>query len=696
MGAALACTALGTLLAASPLAARAQGTGTAFTSLNSFPGLVSGAAVAPYYTANLTLGADGNFYGTRSLGGTHSDGTIFKETPTGTLTTLYNFADGSDGEYPFGQLVQANSGLFYGVTSTTVFSVSGTGTVTTLHTFASATEGTAPAGGLVMDSSGNLYGTTSTGGANDAGTIFEITPAGALTVLYSFTALAASSSSTDGFANTDGAYPNSPITIGTDGNFYGTTFRGGANDYGTVYKLSAGTLTTLYSFDAGTDGAQSDGSNSGTTVIPIGPLVQAGNGSFYGTAEVGANGTGVVYSITSAGILTSLYQFDATPFSSGNSSDSNVNDTGADPVGGLIIGSDGALYGSTEFGGTNGVGLLFRLTTSGTYNILHTFAAPTSSTNSTNTDGDYPAANLVKYTDGSLYGATSLGGSHGTGTLFKLVPGTFTTTPTTETRFDFNGDGHADLIWYNTGSGDLSVWDMNDQTVLQFGATFTSLAPSTGWQPVAAPDVNNDGVPDLIWWNSQTGELSAWTLTSGAPPSVASFGSDFATLSDTTWKPVAAGDVTGTTWELVFQNTTSGDISRWLMNGTTVVSYGGTLGTVGAGTGWQCVGAPDLDGDGKSDLLFWNSQTGEVSYWSTDLNAGTVLAYHGDFAQVSDTTWHLQGSEDTNGDGHADLIWWNATSGDESRWLLSGTTVTQYGSTDTQVIDTTWQPTAIR
>ncbi len=270
---------------------------------------------------------------------------------------------------------------------------------------------------------------------------------------------------------------------------------------------------------------------------------------------------------------------------------------------------------------------------------------------------------------------------------------TTTTSPAATTRFDFNKDGHADLIWYNTGSGAVSVWDMNDQSVLQYGATFTSLAPSSGWQPVAAPDVNGDGSPDLIWWNSQTGALSAWTLNN---TTVTSYGSAFATLSDTTWKPVAAGDVTGTTWELVFENSVSGDISVWQMNGTTVTSYGGTLGSVGGGTGWQCVGAPDLNGDGHSDLLFWNSQTGNVAWWGCNLSTPAVLSYNGNFAQVSDTSWHLMGSEDTNGDGHPDLIWWNATTGVESRWLLNGTTVTQYGGTSTQVTDTTWQPTAIR
>ena len=274
-----------------------------------------------------------------------------------------------------------------------------------------------------------------------------------------------------------------------------------------------------------------------------------------------------------------------------------------------------------------------------------------------------------------------------------MTAATVTPTPTASVRFDFNKDGHADLIWYNTVSGGISVWDMNDQSVLQYGATFTSLAPVSGWVPVAAPDANGDGYPDLLWWNENTGELSVWTLSN---TTVTNYGGDFGQITDTNWKPVAVADNSGSSWTLVFQNTATGDLSRWLMKGTTVAQYGGTIYSLGAGSPDHVVGAPDLNGDGKSDLLFWNSQTGGVSWWGCDLTNSKVLSFNGDFAQISDTSWHLMGSEDTNGDGHSDLIWWNANSGIESRWLLNGTTVTQYGGASTQVTDTTWQPTAIR
>ena len=440
---------------------------------------------------------------------------------------------------------------------------------------------------------------------------------------------------------------------------------GGTNNHGTVFEITpTGLLTFIYNFGD----SDSDGDS------PSSALVQGSDGSFYGTTFSGGdNNVGTVFKVTPNGIVTTIHSF-------------NFAD-GADPTSPMILGSDGNLYGVTGNAESNEYGTVFQITPSGTLTTLYSFSYAVANGGG-NKDGAGPIG-LIEANNGALYGTTSIGGANDLGTVFKLTVPSLSTSA----RFDFNKDGHPDLLWYNTQSGALSVWNMDDQSVLKFGAAFTQLAPSSGWVPVASPDVNNDGYPDLIWWNKNTGELSAWMLQNDT---IINYGSDFATLSDTNWKPVAAADVTGTTWELVFQNTATGDIARWSMNGTNVTGYGPALASLGAGSPWQIVGAPDLDGDGNSDLLFWNSSTGEVSYWLCNLANTQVLSIGSDIAQVQDTSWHLVGTEDTNGDGSSDLIWWNADSGVESRWLLSATTVTGYGGADTQVANTTWQPTAIR
>jgi uncharacterized repeat protein (TIGR03803 family) len=226
----------------------------------------------------LVQGSDGNFYGTTQVGGTNGSGTVFKITPSGALTTLHSF-DGADGSNPAAVLMQASDGNLYGTTEAggangnygTVFKITPAGTLTTLHSFGGA-DGWEPAAGLVQASDGNFYGTTYIGGANgNYGTVFKITPTGTLTTLYSFC-------SQSGCA--DGALPRAGLVQASDGDFYGTTAFGGANYYeGTVFKITPnGTLTTLHSFD-GADGGDPNA------------LVQASDGNFYGTTVLGgANG----------------------------------------------------------------------------------------------------------------------------------------------------------------------------------------------------------------------------------------------------------------------------------------------------------------------------------------------------------------------------------------------------------------------
>ena len=253
--------------------------------------------------AGLVQAADGNFYGTTDSGGTNDGGTVFKITPNGTLTTLYNFcsnSDCTDGSYPNAALVQGADGSLYGTTPYggansapcdglgcgVVFRITTSGVLTTIYSFCSqpnCTDGRYPNGGLVEATDGKLYGTAQYGGANNDGTVFNITPQGVLTTLLSFN-------------STDGADPEGALTQGTDGNLYGTTQNGGANNYGTVFNVTPiGTLTTLYSFCA--QSRCTDGEYAAASPV------QDTDGTFYGTTSKGGAdhgctlGCGTVFSL---------------------------------------------------------------------------------------------------------------------------------------------------------------------------------------------------------------------------------------------------------------------------------------------------------------------------------------------------------------------------------------------------------------
>jgi uncharacterized repeat protein (TIGR03803 family) len=181
--------------------------------------------------AALALGRDGNFYGTSRFGGTSSNGTVFRVTTNGGLTTLHSFTS-SDGSEPVAGLLRSADGNFYGTTSAggsaglgTVFKMTTNGTLTTLHSFNGANDGSNPSASVVQGSDGNLYGTTASGGPHGDGTVFTISTNGAFTNLYSF-------------SGPDGSTPYSALVQASDGSFYGTTSAGGPADAGTIFRFS--------------------------------------------------------------------------------------------------------------------------------------------------------------------------------------------------------------------------------------------------------------------------------------------------------------------------------------------------------------------------------------------------------------------------------------------------------------------------
>jgi len=340
----------------------------------------------------LVQGSDGNLYGTTPLGGAHAKGTVFKIDSTGNLTTLHSFSGPpGDGAVPVGGLVQGSDGNFYGTTASggtffqgTVFRITSSGATAVLHSFNSFLgEGAVPVAGLVQASDGNFYGTTVVGGQHFQGTMFKIDATGNLTTLHSFS----------GSAN-DGSNPVAGLVQGSDGNFYVTTPSGGAHFQGIVCRISqgGGGFTVLHAFS----GYPAEGG------VPFAALVRGNDGDLYGTTAVGGQHfRGTVFKIDEAGTLTTLHSFNGSP------------DEGANPVAGLVQGSDGNFYGTTVLGGTHSKGTLFGIDATGSLTTLHSFSGSPN-------EGALPLAGLVQGSDGNLYGTTTSGGTHGSGTVFNF------------------------------------------------------------------------------------------------------------------------------------------------------------------------------------------------------------------------------------------------------------------------------------
>ncbi|RFC48307.1 MAG: hypothetical protein DVB22_002947 [Verrucomicrobia bacterium] len=267
-----------------------------------------------------------------------------------------------------------------------VVRVGGDGVVRTVLSFGGS-DGAGPVSGLTAGLGGEFFGTTSEDGAGGYGTVFRVTEAGVFATVLSFTG-------TGGAAR--GAVPQQLVRHG-DGNFYGTTAAGGAGGFGTVFRLtSGGVLTTLVEF-TGAGGAARG-------ARPVGAMVFSGNTLYGVTREGGSGGFGTVFSVTTSGVYGLLAEFSGTGGAR----------PGANPAGGLLLNSDGNLYGTTEFGGANDFGTAWRLTTAGTFTSLRAFADAT---------GSQPTGALARAANGLLYGTTASGGAGGFGTVFSLTTG---------------------------------------------------------------------------------------------------------------------------------------------------------------------------------------------------------------------------------------------------------------------------------
>lgn len=385
----------------------------------------------------LIQGFDGKFYGTTLIGGPQNWGTTFRVTSSGILTTVYNFCSEtncSDGSWPEGRLTQATDGNFYGPAdnngsggSGLIYEITPAGTFSVLHQFCltDCSDGVIPTS-VVQARNGNLYGTTF-GSRNVTlpylGTVFKLTPSGALTTLHTFTGM-------------DGSYPFGPMMQASNGNFYGTTSAGGSSitcpsdglaGCGTIFQITpSGTFATLHSFNG------SDGSLPGYG----GSLIEDADGNLYGTTTDGGNGVdwqcfgcGTIFKMSPKGIFVTLYYF---------CSQANCAD-GSSPVESLVLGGDGNFYGTTLSGGnsSNG-GTIFKITPLGVLTTLYDFCSHPGCT-----DGTAPEAQLIQATDGDFYGTTTAGGSGNQGTIFRFSMGL---SPFARLVFTFGKVGQADVI----------------------------------------------------------------------------------------------------------------------------------------------------------------------------------------------------------------------------------------------------------
>jgi uncharacterized repeat protein (TIGR03803 family) len=419
---------------------------------------------SPY--GDLFEATDGLLYGTTYQGGSSNLGTIFKVSKDGTgLSVIRNFS--GNFIYPSPGLAEGTNGAIYGTVRSVnptnsggiIYRVNKDGSGwSIIHELGRApSDGEAPLAGLLRASDGIFYGTTAAGGASNLGTIFRINHSGTdYAVLHSF-------------KGTNGNRPSAALIEGQDGWLYGTTRMGGLTNLGIVFKIrkSGADHTLLHEF---LGQLQGDGSE------PVAALIQSANGVLYGTTlQGGLNNFGTIYKLNTNGLGYQVIHH-------------CENSLGIQPVSQVIQGSGGALFGTFSLGGPSGNGLAFRLNTDGTgFTVLRAF---------TGLDGDgmQPYSPLLLGSDGAFYGSTFLGGGYSTnganGTIFKLFASapqvriTSIEPAPTEVKLTFIGGG-ADLIYSVQASTNLlpGSWQTIGSAAARIDGSFDFSDPAGSASP---------------------------------------------------------------------------------------------------------------------------------------------------------------------------------------------------------------------
>ena len=338
--------------------------------------------------------AQTGIWGVTSSGGEFNAGVIFKTDASGDNYSLKHSLFRYDGDYPKSNFFQASDGKLYGMTSSCctfdAFSVFFRFDPVTLQyeklmDFNDSIHGANPNGSLIQAKDGKIYGMTSKGGTHNKGIIFELTPSTkAFKVRYNF----------DGIS---GAGPEASLLEGKDGKLYGMTSMGGDKDYGVIFQFDPVTSAYVKKFDF--DGMV-DGGN------PQGNLIQAKNGKLYGLNNMGGKDDFGV-----------LFEYDLTASKYNKILEFDGINTGSFPYGSLTEASDGNLYGLASGGGAYNFGVLFQYNTI-TSQYLVTFHFDEANS------GSAPLSSLIQANDGKLYGTTQYGGANGDGVLFQYDPAT--------------------------------------------------------------------------------------------------------------------------------------------------------------------------------------------------------------------------------------------------------------------------------